>query len=35
VPRVDPRAACADVERRAWETPNPFERALELLTTPG
>jgi hypothetical protein len=35
VPRVDPRSACAGVERRAWETPNPFESALALIAPPA
>jgi hypothetical protein len=29
-PRVDPVAACADLERRPYETPSPFESFLGL-----
>jgi hypothetical protein len=32
VPAVDPAAALADIERRPWEAPSPFERALAPLT---
>ncbi len=35
VPRVDPSVACADLERRAWEAPNPFERALAAIAPAG
>jgi hypothetical protein len=32
VPRLDLAAALADIARRPWETPSPFEAALGLLT---
>jgi hypothetical protein len=31
VPRVEPRAACAAIERRPWEQASPFERGLALI----
>jgi D-arabinan exo alpha-(1,3)/(1,5)-arabinofuranosidase (non-reducing end) len=31
VPRVDPLAASADLERRAWEQPSPFETIANLI----
>lgn len=34
VPRVEPRAACADLARRAWETASPFEALLGALAPP-
>ena len=32
VPPVDPADACADLARRPWETPSPFEPMLAALT---
>jgi hypothetical protein len=32
VPRLDLAAAVADIERRPYETPNPYEAALGMLT---
>jgi hypothetical protein len=32
VPRLELAAALADIERRPYETPNPFEAALGMLT---
>ena len=32
VPRLDLAAAIADIARRPYETPSPFEGALSLLT---
>jgi len=35
VPRLDRAAACADLARRSWEAPSPFELALAGLTGAG
>jgi hypothetical protein len=32
VPRLDLAAAIADIARRPYETPSPFEAALGMLT---
>jgi hypothetical protein len=32
VPRLDPAAALADIARRDWERPSPFEAMTEVLT---
>jgi hypothetical protein len=32
VPRLDLAAALADIERRPYETPSPYEAALGMLT---
>jgi Protein of unknown function (DUF2961) len=35
VPRVDPAQACADIARRDFEKPNPFEAGLSLFAPPA
>jgi hypothetical protein len=35
VPRVEPALACADLERRDWEKPSPFESALSAIAPAG
>jgi hypothetical protein len=35
VPRADPRTACAQIERRAWEKASPFEAMLAAFSPPS